>query len=211
MRRLRPQGLAGQLLAVLLLALLLGQGLSLLIFADERRVALRAVNREQVLLRTASLVRLLSETPPELHERILDATSSAQLRFQIEGTSAVDPEPRSHSRNRLARRLAELVGEPRDRAVLVDVRDEHRRAAFRCAAVLAIPGGTTVTAEGEVPGVVVREPLGDNGFGYDPIFVPDGDTRTLAQYSDVEKNEISHRGRAFRAMAPLLREHLPAG
>lgn len=94
---------------------------------------------------------------------------------------------------------------------LADVRDEHRRAAFRCAAVLAIPGGTTVTAEGEVPGVVVREPLGDNGFGYDPIFVPDGDTRTLAQYSDVEKNEISHRGRAFRAMAPLLREHLPAG
>ena len=86
--------------------------------------------------------------------------------------------------------------------------DEHRRAAFRCAAVLAIPGGTTVTSEGEVPGVVVREPVGDNGFGYDPIFRPDGDTRTLAQYTDVEKNAISHRGRAFRAMVPLLREHL---
>ncbi|QBF45453.1 RdgB/HAM1 family non-canonical purine NTP pyrophosphatase [Janibacter limosus] len=91
---------------------------------------------------------------------------------------------------------------------LADVRDEHRRAVFRCAAVLAIPGGTTVTSEGEVPGVIVREPLGDNGFGYDPIFVPDGGTRTLAQYSDVEKNAISHRGRAFRAMVPLLREHL---
>lgn len=91
---------------------------------------------------------------------------------------------------------------------LADVPDEHRRAAFRCAAVLAIPGGTTVTSEGEVPGVVVREPLGDNGFGYDPIFRPDGDTRTLAQYTDVEKNAISHRGRAFRAMVPLLREHL---
>lgn len=91
---------------------------------------------------------------------------------------------------------------------LADVPDEHRRAAFRCAAVLAIPGGTTVTSEGEVPGVVAREPLGDNGFGYDPIFVPDGDTRTLAQYTDVEKNAISHRGRAFRAMVPLLREHL---
>ena len=57
--------------------------------------------------------------------------------------------------------------------------------------------------------MIVREPLGDNGFGYDPIFVPDGDTRTLAQYADEEKNAISHRGRAFRAMVPLLREHLP--
>lgn len=94
---------------------------------------------------------------------------------------------------------------------LADVPDEHRRAAFRCAAVLAIPGGTSVTAEGEVPGVVVREPLGGNGFGYDPIFRPDGDTRTLAQYTDAEKNVISHRGRAFRAMVPLLRERLPAG
>lgn len=92
---------------------------------------------------------------------------------------------------------------------LADVPDEHRQAAFRCAAVLAVPGGTTVTSEGEVPGVIVREPLGDNGFGYDPIFRPDGDTRTLAQYTDVEKNAISHRGRAFRAMVPLLRKHLP--
>lgn len=91
---------------------------------------------------------------------------------------------------------------------LADVPDEHRRAAFCCAAVLAVPGGTTATAEGEVPGVIVREPMGDNGFGYDPIFVPDGDTRTLAQYTDEEKNAISHRGRAFRAMVPVLREHL---
>lgn len=91
---------------------------------------------------------------------------------------------------------------------LADVPDQHRQAAFRCAAVLAIPGGTTVTSEGEVPGVIVREPLGGNGFGYDPIFVPDGDTRTLAQYTDEEKNAISHRGRAFRGMVPLLREHL---
>lgn len=91
---------------------------------------------------------------------------------------------------------------------LADVRDEHRRAAFRCAAVLAIPGGTTITSEGEVPGVIARAPLGGNGFGYDPIFVPDGDSRTMAQYSDEEKNAISHRGRAFRGMVPLLREHL---
>ena len=93
---------------------------------------------------------------------------------------------------------------------LADVPDEHRRAAFRCAAVLAVPGADPVTSEGEVPGVIVREPLGDNGFGYDPIFVPDGGTRTLAQYTDEEKNAISHRGRAFRAMMPLLRERLLA-
>jgi len=91
---------------------------------------------------------------------------------------------------------------------LADIPDEHRQAAFRCAAVLAVPGGATVDVEGEVPGVIAREPLGDNGFGYDPIFVPDGGTRTMAQYTDVEKNAISHRGRAFRAMAPLLRAHL---
>ena len=101
----------------------------------------------------------------------------------------------------------------RDRLLLdqlADVPDEHRRAAFRCAAVLAIPGATTVTSEGEVPGQIIREPVGENGFGYDPIFVPDGGTRTLAEYTDEEKNEISHRGRAFRAMVPLLRQHLTA-
>lgn len=126
MRRFRPQGLVGQLLAVVLLALLLGQALSLAIFADERRTALRAVNREQVLTRTASLVRLLAETPPELHARILAATSSAQLRFRLEARSAVDPAPRAHARNRLARRLAELIDGSGARAVLVDVRDEGR-------------------------------------------------------------------------------------
>lgn len=91
---------------------------------------------------------------------------------------------------------------------LEDVPDAHRGAAFRCAAVLAVPGAETLTAEGEVRGAIAREPVGDNGFGYDPVFVPDGDTRTLAQYTDEEKNAISHRGRAFRAMLPLLRRAL---
>lgn len=92
---------------------------------------------------------------------------------------------------------------------LADVPNEHRRAAFRCAAVLALPGAEdVVSTEGRVEGVVVREPVGENGFGYDPVFVPDGGTRTLAEHSDEEKNAISHRGAAFRAMVPLLREHL---
>lgn len=91
---------------------------------------------------------------------------------------------------------------------LADVPDEHRRAAFRCAAVLAVPGGETVLSEGEAPGVIARAPVGENGFGYDPIFVPDGGARSLAEYTDEEKNAISHRGNAFRGLVPLLQEHL---
>jgi XTP/dITP diphosphohydrolase len=88
---------------------------------------------------------------------------------------------------------------------VADVPDEHRGAAFVCAAVLALPDGTLEGVEGRVGGHIVREPRGSNGFGYDPVFVPDGDTRTLAEYSDVEKNAISHRGNAFRALVPVLR------
>ncbi len=89
-----------------------------------------------------------------------------------------------------------------------DVPDEHRGAAFVCAAVLALPDGRVESAEGRVIGRLTREPRGRSGFGYDPVFVPDGDTRTTAQMSDTEKNAISHRGRAFRALAPVLRRVL---
>ncbi|KGN39217.1 RdgB/HAM1 family non-canonical purine NTP pyrophosphatase [Knoellia subterranea] len=89
-----------------------------------------------------------------------------------------------------------------------DVGDEHRTGAFVCAAVLAMPDGSIEAVEGRVTGTIRREPLGENGFGYDPIFTPDDDTRSLAEYTDVEKNAISHRGRAFRAMIPILRERL---
>lgn len=92
-----------------------------------------------------------------------------------------------------------------------DVPDEHRGAAFVCAAVLALPDGRVESAEGRVVGRLVRAPRGGNGFGYDPVFVPDGDTRTTAEMTDVEKNAISHRGRAFRALAPAVRRLLPAG
>ena len=91
-----------------------------------------------------------------------------------------------------------------------DVPDEHRAAAFVCAAVVALPDGRVEGVEGRVTGTLVREPRGTNGFGYDPVFVPDGDTRTLAEYTDVEKNAISHRGNAFRALVPRLTELLAA-
>ena len=124
MSRLWPRGLTGQLLAVLLPALLLGQAASLAITADERRLALRTVNREQVLERTASLVKLLGETPAALHGRILDATSGGLLRFSVDAASAVDPAGTLHARNFLAQRLGEMIGD--GRAALVEIRDERR-------------------------------------------------------------------------------------
>jgi XTP/dITP diphosphohydrolase len=93
-------------------------------------------------------------------------------------------------------------------AQLADVKDEHRGAAFVCAAVLAMPSGEVRATEGRMPGRLAREPKGTNGFGYDPILVVEGDTRHSAELSPQEKNAISHRGKAFRAMAPHLRELL---
>jgi XTP/dITP diphosphohydrolase len=93
-------------------------------------------------------------------------------------------------------------------AQLGDVPDEHRQAHFACAAALALPDGTEKVWFGQMPGRLIREPRGTNGFGYDPILVPDGDTRTSAELSPDEKNAISHRGKAFRALAADLGEFL---
>jgi XTP/dITP diphosphohydrolase len=89
---------------------------------------------------------------------------------------------------------------------LRDVPGDHRGAAFVCAAVLALPDGTVVVREGRMPGSVAREPRGDNGFGYDPILVVEGDSRTSAELTLEEKNTISHRGKAFRLLAADLRK-----
>ena len=85
-----------------------------------------------------------------------------------------------------------------------DVPDERRGAAFVCAAAAVDPGGREVVVEGRLTGTLLRAPRGAGGFGYDPIFVPDGETRTTAEMSPEEKDAISHRGRAFRALAPRL-------
>ncbi|MCO5971498.1 RdgB/HAM1 family non-canonical purine NTP pyrophosphatase [Actinoallomurus soli] len=84
---------------------------------------------------------------------------------------------------------------------LADVAPEHRGARFVCAAAIAWPSGEEDTVEGTMDGVVIDAPRGTNGFGYDPIFVPEGDTRTNSELSAEEKDAISHRGKAFTALA----------
>jgi XTP/dITP diphosphohydrolase len=88
---------------------------------------------------------------------------------------------------------------------VADVPDEHRGASFVCAAAVAMPSGEDRVVEGRVSGVLIRSPRGTGGFGYDPAFVPLGHELTTAEMSAEEKNAISHRGEAFRALAPLLR------
>ncbi len=81
---------------------------------------------------------------------------------------------------------------------------DDRAAAFGCCLVALVPGGQMLIASGVLPGEITREASGDDGFGYDPVFRPLGDDRTLAQMSRDEKSAISHRGRAARSMANLL-------
>jgi XTP/dITP diphosphohydrolase len=91
---------------------------------------------------------------------------------------------------------------------VADVPDEHRGAHFTCAAAVAMPSGEERVVEGRMTGVLIRTPRGTGGFGYDPAFVPLGHELTTAEMPAEEKNAISHRGEAFRALAPVLRELL---
>lgn len=77
---------------------------------------------------------------------------------------------------------------------------DDKSAHYTCAMALVYPDGTLVEAEGYMYGTIVAEPRGDHGFGYDPHFVPDGETRTVAQMSDEEKNSISHRASALKLL-----------
>jgi len=94
---------------------------------------------------------------------------------------------------------------------LADVPDERRGGAFVCAAALVTPDGTERVLERQWRGRVINEKRGTNGFGYDPVFVPDGLDVTSAELSPAEKDARSHRGQAFAALVPILAEVLGAG
>ena len=89
-----------------------------------------------------------------------------------------------------------------------DVPDEHRGAAFVCAAALVLPNGREHLVEGRQVGRLVRSRRGTGGFGYDPIFLGDGQERTNAELSAEEKDAISHRGKALRELAKVVAKEL---
>jgi len=114
---------------------------------------------------------------------------------------ALGGEPGVHSKRyaptdpeRIARLLARLEGVPWER----------RTARFRCVVALALPGGSVHRAYGQVRGYITPWPAGNGGFGYDPVFYLKHLGRTMAQLSTEEKNAVSHRGRAVRAIRALL-------
>jgi XTP/dITP diphosphohydrolase len=157
--------------------------------------------------------------PPEADEYAANAAAKARAAAAASGSPAladdsgleVDalggaPGPRSaryggpglDDRGRAARLLAELAG----------AKGEERRARFVCAAALATPEGEVATAFGVCEGRIAQAPRGTDGFGYDPVFEPEGAERTLAEIPAAEKNRLSHRGRAFRALRGRLLELL---
>jgi XTP/dITP diphosphohydrolase len=91
---------------------------------------------------------------------------------------------------------------------IADVPDERRGAAFVCAAALVTPDGAEHVLEAQWRGTVIREKRGTNGFGYDPVFVPEGLDVTAAELDPAEKDARSHRGQAFAALVPVLAEVL---
>jgi XTP/dITP diphosphohydrolase len=93
-------------------------------------------------------------------------------------------------------------------AALADVEEQHRTARFRCVLALVDPwapaGTKPIIASGSCEGTIAREPRGTGGFGYDPLFIVRGIQRTMAELSDVEKNALSHRALALKALRPEL-------
>ena len=89
-----------------------------------------------------------------------------------------------------------------------DVEPAHRTAHFACAAALVLPSGEEYVVHGQVNGVLLTQRRGEGGFGYDPIFLPDGCDITTAEMTPEQKDAISHRGQAMRALVPVIQEHV---
>lgn len=89
-----------------------------------------------------------------------------------------------------------------------DVEPAQRTAHFACAAALVLPSGEEYVVHGQVNGILLTQRRGEGGFGYDPIFLPDGFDITTAEMTSDQKDAISHRGQAMRALVPLIQDHV---
>ena len=89
-----------------------------------------------------------------------------------------------------------------------DIEPARRTAHFACAAALVLPSGEEYVVHGQVNGVLLTQRRGEGGFGYDPIFLPDGFDITTAEMASEQKDAISHRGQAMRALVPVIQEHV---
>jgi XTP/dITP diphosphohydrolase len=112
------------------------------------------------------------------------------------------PGPRS------ARFAGEQASDEENLRLLIDrvraVAEDRRSARYRCIAACAWPGGSDLWAEETCEGTLIVKPRGTGGFGYDPIFVPEGHDRTMAELTTGEKHLVSHRGKAFRSLEALI-------
>jgi XTP/dITP diphosphohydrolase len=118
---------------------------------------------------------------------------------------ALDGQPGIRSARFAGEKAIDADNNARMLALLENVPDESRTAAFHCAIVAALPDGTTHSFEGRCPGKVLRTPRGAAGFGYDPLFLPDGFNQTAAELPEETKNSISHRARALAKFVEWLK------
>ncbi len=139
------------------------------------------------------------------HKALTAARETGLLTLADDSGLAVDAlhgAPGVHSK-RFAETDAARIAKLLDR--LADVPDAHRTARFHSAMAIATPEGVVAEIEETVEGRIIHAPRGTQGFGYDPIFLPEGFDRTMAELSMEEKNAISHRGKAFRRAVEFLR------
>ena len=186
------------------------------------------LDRERLKVQVLSLLDFPQLVMPEETGSTFEENALLKARFAAEETGlisladdsgleveALNGAPGVHSKRFAgdnaddARRYGKLLD------MMKDIPDQERQARFRCCIVIFVPPGDSTVVEGVCRGSIARAPRGENGFGYDPVFVPEGYSSTMAELTMEEKNRISHRARALEAALPeirrLLKHSLPAG
>jgi XTP/dITP diphosphohydrolase len=163
------------------------QDIGLILHVEEsgQTYAENARRKAEAYARASGLVALADDSGLEV-DALGGAPGVHSARYAGQDTTHAD---------KMGMLLAELRGVP----------DDRRTARFRAVIAIATPDGRTVTCEGVCEGRIARAPRGTGGFGYDPIFLVEGGSRTMAELSDEEKNRISHRARAAAAACAVLR------